>query len=237
LLAVPLTVTTTLPVVAPEGTTAVIDVGLQLVIEVAGVPPKVTVLLPCDEPKLVPVIVTAEPTAPEVGFRLLMVGDELLTVHETPLLAVPLTVTITLPVVAPVGTCAVIDAALQLVIVVAAVPLKVTVLAPCVVPKFAPVIVTESPTLPNVVFRLVMEGDGTVTVNETPALARPLTVTTTLPVAAPVGTTATIAVGLQLVIEAAGVPLKVTVLVPCVVPKFEPMMATEDPTRPEFGVS
>jgi hypothetical protein len=123
------------------------------------------------------------------------------------------------------------------VIVVAAVPLKVTVLAPCVVPKFAPVIVTESPTLPNVVFRLVMEGDGTVTVNETPALARPLTVTTTLPVAAPVGTTATIAVGLQLVIEAAGVPLKVTVLVPCVVPKFEPMMATEDPTRPEFGVS
>jgi hypothetical protein len=223
LLAVPLTVTTTLPVVAPEGTTAVIDVGLQLVIEVAGVPPKVTVLLPCDEPKLVPVIVTAEPTAPEVGFRLLMVGDELLTVNDTPLLAVPLTVTITLPVVAPVGTCAVIDAALQLVIVVAAVPLKVTVLAPCVVPKFAPVIVTESPTLPNVVFRLVMEGDGTVT--------------TTLPVAAPVGTTATIAVGLQLVIEAAGVPLKVTVLVPCVVPKFEPMMATEDPTRPEFGVS
>lgn len=233
----PLTVTTTLPVVAPEGITAVIDVGLQLVIEVADMPPKVTVLVPCDEPKFVPVIVTGEPTAPEAGFRPLMVGAELLTVNDTPLLTVPLTVTATLPVVAPVGTCAVIEVALQFVIVVAAVPLKVTVLVPCVEPKFAPVIVTESPTFPEDVFRLVMEGGGTVTVNRTPALATPLTVTTTLPVVAPVGTAATIAVGLQLVIEAAGVPLKVTVLAPCAVPKFVPMMATEDPTRPEFGVS
>jgi hypothetical protein len=34
----------------------------------------VTVLVPCVEPKFVPVMVTEEPTAPEVGDRLLIVG-------------------------------------------------------------------------------------------------------------------------------------------------------------------
>ena len=45
LLACPPTVTTTLPVVAPVGTGATIEVALQLV-GVATVPLKVTVLLP-----------------------------------------------------------------------------------------------------------------------------------------------------------------------------------------------
>jgi hypothetical protein len=50
--------------------------------------------------------------------------------------------------------------ALQLVGVAAA-PLNFTVLVPCVAPKFAPAIVTDAPTNPDVGFRLVMlAGDG-----------------------------------------------------------------------------
>ena len=52
------------------------------------------------------------------------------------------------------------------------------------------------------------------TVKAEPALATPLTVTTTLPEVAPVGTTAVMEVLLQLVIEVAVTPLKVTVLDP-----------------------
>ena len=52
-----------------------------------------------------------------------------------------------------------------------------------------------------------------VTVKLTPMLATPPTVTTTLPVVAPVGTEVTMLVALQLV-AVPGVPLKVTVLVP-----------------------
>jgi len=56
-------------------------------------------------------------------------------------------------------------------------------------------------------------GPGAVTVNATPLLAAPPTVTTTLPVVAPLGTGAAMLVALQLVGVAAS-PLKVTVLVP-----------------------
>jgi hypothetical protein len=51
-------------------------------------------------------------------------------VSVTPLLCTPLAVTTTFPVLAPLGTVAAIDVALQLPIVVAAAPLKVTVLVP-----------------------------------------------------------------------------------------------------------
>lgn len=67
------TFTTTLPVVAPDGTVATMLVALQLVV-LALLPLNVTVLVPCVEPKLVPVIVTEAPTAPEVGDKLEMVG-------------------------------------------------------------------------------------------------------------------------------------------------------------------
>src|SRR6202034_2087246 len=140
LLALPATVTTTLPVVAPVGTVATIDVALQLPMVVAVVPLNATVLVPCVEPKFVPVIVTDAPTAPDVGDTLVMLGAAT-TVNDDPLLAILLTVTTTLPVVAPVGTVATIEVALQLPIVVAVVPLNATVLVPCVEPKFVPVIV------------------------------------------------------------------------------------------------
>jgi len=88
------------------------------------------------------------------------VSEEVTTVivNCIPLLATPPTVTTTLPVVAPVGTVATIDVALQLVIVVAVVPLNVTVLVLCVAPKFVPVIVTDVPTGPEVEDKLVMVG-------------------------------------------------------------------------------
>jgi hypothetical protein len=116
------------------------------------------------------VIVTEVPTAPEVGFKLAMLGDEVLTVKFTLLLATPPTVTTTPPVVAPVGTGTTILAALQL-LGAADVPLKAMVLVPFVEPKFAPLIVTDVPTGPEAGLRLVMFGDvDEVTVTDTLAL-------------------------------------------------------------------
>jgi len=227
-LAAPPTVTTTLPVVAPAGTVVVIEVLLQ-VPTVAVVPLNFTVLVLCVAPKFVPVIVTEAPTAPEVGDRLVIVGD---TVNEGPVTVTPLTVTATGPDVAPVGTVAVIDDAVQVPIVVAVVPLNVTL--PFVVPKFEPPMVTEVvPAVPEDGVSVEIDGVSK-TVNDEPALAAPPTVTTTLPVVAPVGTFVTIDVLPHVVIVAA-VPLNFTVLVPCVVPKFVPVIVTEAPTAPEVG--
>src|SRR5437667_453791 len=73
LLACPPTVTTTGPVIAPTGTGAEMLVALH-VLGVVKVPLKVTVLVPCVEPKLVPAIVTAAPMPPTVGVREVIVG-------------------------------------------------------------------------------------------------------------------------------------------------------------------
>src|SRR5260370_14069250 len=108
-----------------------------------------TVLDPCVAPKFVPVIVTGVPTGPEVGLRPVMFGPgAVVTVKVMPLLALPPTVTTTLPLVAPVGTGKTMLEALQLVGVAAA-PLNVTVSDPCVAPKFVPVIFTDVPTGPD----------------------------------------------------------------------------------------
>ena len=72
----------------------------------------------------------------------------------------------------------------------------------------------------------------------TPLLAMPPTVTTTLLVTAPWGTVMTMFVGLQLVATApTGLPgpLNVTVLEPCVVPKFVPVIVTDVPRGPDEG--
>jgi hypothetical protein len=50
-------------------------VALQ-VVGVPGVPLKVSVLAPCVAPKFAPLIVTDVPTAPDVGFKLVMLGGE-----------------------------------------------------------------------------------------------------------------------------------------------------------------
>ena len=72
--------------VAPVGTVAVILVAPHAV-TVAVVPLNLTVLVPCVAPKFVPVITTDEPTAPEVGFSVVIVGAGVVTVNVTPLLA------------------------------------------------------------------------------------------------------------------------------------------------------
>jgi hypothetical protein len=159
LLFVPPVVTTTGPVLAPTGTGTRMLVSLQLI----GVPVVVlifTTLVPCGEPKPEPVIVTFVLMGPVVGEMLLMVGGPLM-VKFTPLLATPPTVTMTGPVVAPVGTGTTIWLVLQL-DGVAAVPLKVTVLLPLVVPKFDPVMVIEVPTLPLAGNNEATLGAGTV---------------------------------------------------------------------------
>jgi hypothetical protein len=93
--------------------------------------------------------------------------------------------------------------------------------------------VTGVPTVPDVGVSEVMPGGRTVKL--TPVLGTPPTVTTTLPVVV-AGTGAVMLVGVQPV----GVdvtPLKVTVLLPCVAPKFVPVMFTEAPTWPDVGFS
>jgi hypothetical protein len=126
----------------------------------------VTVLPPCVDPKLAPVIVTDAPTGPEFGVRLVMDGAGM-TVKVTPLLTVPPTVTTTLPVVAPLGTCTVMLVALQLVAVPALVPLNVTVLVPWLEPKLAPVMVTAVPTTPTAGDRVLIAGTEGVYVTAT----------------------------------------------------------------------
>lgn len=228
LLAIPPTVTTTFPVVAPVGAVVTMLVVLQLV-GVASTPLNATVLAPCVDPKFTPLIVTDVPTGPAVGERPLIPGPEL-TVKFTPLLATPLTVTTTFPVVAPVGTGATMRALLQLV-GVAAVPLNVTVLVPGVDPKFTPVIVTEVSTDPEVGFKLKTAGPAPGS-KITQLLDSPATVTTTQPTVAPLGTGTTMPVALQPV-GVASAPLKVTVLCPCVDPKFVPVIVIEVPADPD----
>lgn len=176
--------------------------------------------------------VTDVPAGPEVGDRLLITGVVEGIVKATPLLATPLTVTTTLPVVAFSGTGTLILEPDQLV-GEPATPLKVTVLVPWLDPNLDPEMVTDVPAAPDAGDRLEMLG-ASMTVKLTPVLATPPTVTTTLPVLAPEGTGVWIDVALQLV-GVAVIPLNVTVLPPCVAPKFVPDIVTTVPTAPEVG--
>jgi hypothetical protein len=131
LLCVPPTATMTFPDVV-HGTGATI----LLLVELDGVdvtPLNVTVL-PCA--KLAPVIVTDVPWSPDAGDKLLMTGA---TVKVTPLLATPLTLTTTGPLVALVGTTTTMAVSLQLVgatpFPATAIPFSVAVLKPRVAPN------------------------------------------------------------------------------------------------------
>jgi hypothetical protein len=160
------------------------------------------------------------------------------TVNGAPLLATLFTVTTTFPVVAPLGTGTAMLLAVQLV-GVAAVPLNRTLLVPCVDPKLLPAMVTVAPTDPvpgDTDVMLGAAGGAVVTVNATPLLATPPTVTTTFPLVAPLGTGTTMLVADQFV-GAAFVVLNVTVLVPCVAPKLAPLIVTAVPIAPLVGAS
>lgn len=231
LLVSPAAVTSTFPDEAPEGTFVTIDEAVQLT-TIASVPANVTD--PAVEPKFVPAIVTNAPTTPDEGYTLAMAGAGgiVTTLKLTPLLAVPPTVTTTLPLEAPAGTLVAIEELLQ-VVTVAVVPLNVTV--PPLEPKLAPVIVTAAPTAPELGEMPAIAGaevDGVMTLKLTSLLSLPFAVITTFPVFAPEGTAVAIAESVQLVTLAA-VPSNVTV--PALEPKFVPVIVTTAPTAPEFG--
>ena len=168
-------------------------------------------------------IVIGVPAGPLVGERADSVGVGVgggggaVTVKSSPLLTRPPTITTTLPVVAPVGTDTTMLVA-DHVDGVADVPLNVTMLASWAAPKLDPEIVRDAPAGPLFGERAVTLGSGarvggTVTVYGSALLATPPTVTTTFPLVAPAGTGTPMLVIDQFV-GAAGVPLKVTVLVP-----------------------
>jgi hypothetical protein len=149
LVAVPLGVVTEIgPVVAPEGTVALIRAAFCTV-KVAETPLKRTAVAPV---KFVPLTRTEVPTGPLVGLNDVIVGAPVVvTVKFVELVAVPSgLVTAIGPVVAPAGTVVVIFCGLSIVNV-ADVPLKVTLVTLGSLPlKFWPWIVTEVPTGPLV---------------------------------------------------------------------------------------
>jgi hypothetical protein len=163
-----------------------------------------------------------------------------LTVKFVALVAVPPgVVTLILPVVAPVGTVAVICVAEFTVNVVALVVLNFTELvvkvAPLTVPlKFVPVIVTDVPTGPKAGVNEVIVGAGAVATVKLVALVRcPAAVYTWIgPVVAPAGTTAVTEVALVVVGVTRLEVLKRT-WVGAVV--NVPLIVTVVPTKPAAG--
>ena len=224
LLVPPGVATVTLPVVAPAGTVAVIWV-LELTVNVAAVPLKLTLVAPV---KPVPVITTEIPTVPLVGLSPAITGAGIVTVNSSPLLAPAGVAATTLPVVAPAGTVAVIWV-LELTVNVAAVPLKLTLVVPV---RLVPVMATEVPAGPLVGLRLLRVGSGADTVKGRPLLGPPGVVTTTLPVLAPGGTLVVIWVA-EFTVNVAVMPLNVTPVAPV---RLVPVMTTVVPTVPLAGL-
>jgi hypothetical protein len=219
---------------AISGTATVIEVA-DYAVTVAAVAPKVTVLVPCEAPKLLPVKVTVLPATPEIELREVRTGTTT-TMNGSLLEAFPPTVTVTFAEpVARAGTVAVIEVADHAVTVAAVAP-KVTVLVPCEAPKSLPVKVTELPTTPTVGLREERTGTET-TVNGSLLEALPSTVTVTLTEpAARVGTVTVIEVADHAVTVAAVAP-KFTVLAPPgAAPKLRPVKVTELPAAPDVGV-
>jgi hypothetical protein len=144
----------TLPLTAPDTVTvSVVDVAAVTVPGISSVPPlgsaKTTLSYAAFVEKFVPVIVIVEPGAPWPGEKPVIVGGGGVMRKLALVVAVPPDVaTLIGPVVAPVGTVAMI-------LVVpgpdngdAFTPLNVTVLFVTVAAKFVPLIVTDVPTGP-----------------------------------------------------------------------------------------
>lgn len=166
------------PVVALEGTVAVIWVG-EFTTNVANTPLKETLLTPANP---VPRITTDVPTGPFVGVNDVMAGA---TAKSFELVPVPAAlVTLIRPVTAPVGTIAVILVD-ELTVNWACAPPKVTPVTPV---KLVPVMVTEVPGAPEVGVNDATVG-ATVTTKSVELVPVPLLVVTVIrPVVAPDGT-------------------------------------------------
>jgi hypothetical protein len=212
------------PVVAREGTVAVIWVS-ELTVNFAVMPLNVTVVAPV---RFVPVIVTAVPTGPEVGEKSEIVG--LVTAKLDALVAVPPdVVTLIGPVVAPGGTLVAIDVSL-VTVNDEAFPLNFTPVVPV---KAVPVMATLVPTGPDVgVNEEIAGGEDAVTMKLDALVAVPPGVATLIgPVVAPGGTLVAIDVSL-VTVNAAGMPLNVTELAPA---RSVPVIVTGSPRPPLDG--
>jgi hypothetical protein len=137
------------------------------------------------------------------------------------------------PVVAPLGTVAVICVAELTVYDVAATPLNLTAVAPV---KFVPVMTTDVPTGPLVGVKLVIVGAPDVTVKTGVLPVPPWFCTAMKPVVAPVGTVAVSWLLFETVnVVAAVTPFeKRTENVP---QRFDPLIVTELPTAPVVGLT
>ena len=221
-------VTRILPVAAPLGTVVVIRCAL-VTEKVAVTLLKVTAVAPV---KLVPLIVTDVPTGPDVGENEVIVGAPVVTVKLLELVAVPAgVVTEILPVVAPLGTVALIRPAFCTENV-ALTPLNLTEVAPV---KLVPLILTDVPTGPLVGLKDEIVGAApAVTVKLVELVAVPAGVVTLIgPVVAPDGTLVLICVPAPFTENVADVLLKVTDVAPL---KFVPLTATDVPTGPLVGL-
>lgn len=179
--------------------------------------------------KLLPLIVTVAPTAPDTGLKSEIEGEGKTVKFVALTRAIPLVVKDILPVVAPAGTVVVIVVASE-VITVAGVPLNASAV---IVLKLLPLIVTDALSAPLDGVNPDSVGVGNTV--KLVALTRliPLVVNDILPVVAPAGTEVVIVVASD-EITVAGVPLKAR---SDMAPKFVPLMVTEALTAPLEGVN
>jgi hypothetical protein len=228
-------VTVILPVVAPDGTVAVILVEEFTAKDAETLLNLTEVVVKPDPVKFVPLIVTDVPTGPEVGENELMVGlGGVVTSKLLELVAVPPgVVTRILPSVAPDGTVAVILVE-EFTVNNAETLLNVTLLT---LTKLVPLIVTEVPTGPELGENEVIVGAGGEVTSKLLELVAvpPGVVTRIFPSVAPDGTVAVILVE-EFTVNDAETLLNVTAEVVKPLPlKLVPLMVTEVPTGPEDG--
>jgi hypothetical protein len=213
------------PLVAPLGIFTLSWVSEVAQNVVAAVPLMLTAVVPV---KFVPVSVTVQPADPLAGEKLLIVGGpgevgvKLLLLHVVPLAVF----TLIQPLSAPPGTVAVICVS-ELTVKLAGTRKKVIAVAPV---KFVPVIVTVVPIVP---LAGVNELTCGVTVKLVADAVEPKELVSVIgPLVAPLGTLALNCVSEMAHIVVAGVPLKLTAVVPV---KFVPVRVTVQPVDPLVG--
>ena len=134
-----------LPVFAPVGTVAVTCILEFTVNVVALIPPNVTFDAPFRPP---PVITTETPTFPLVGLKLRMLGKTMKILLLVRVL--PGVTTVTIPVVAALGTVTSVKKVSDITVKLAEAPLKETPVVPvnpCPrIPTFVPIVPTEGST-------------------------------------------------------------------------------------------
>jgi hypothetical protein len=210
------------PVVAPAGTFAVIC-DAEATVNEALIPLKLTF----DAlRKFAPAMVTAVPTGPVVGAKLLIFGAGM-TVKMLEVMNVPfVVVTLIGPVEAPAGKVAVMRVEVN--VPAELTPLNFTLVKP---PKFAPSMITVAPTPPLVGVKLLTFG-SCVTLKLAVLVAVPVDVVTVIrPVVALAGTVAVICVT-EITVNAALTPLNFTLVTPV---KFAPLITIELPVAPLEG--